>query len=92
MAAIQPPVQRMVLIAKLEEELVAEMGAKARDVVRAKEPLFKELGLEDASERELIDAMAKHPVLLNRPIVAVKKGARRTIRLCRPSETVKELL
>jgi arsenate reductase len=72
--------------------LVAEMGVKAREVVRAKEPLFKELGLEDASERELIDAMAKHPVLLNRPIVAVKKGARRSVRLCRPSETVKELL
>ena len=74
------------------KNLVAEMGAKARDIVRAKEPLFEELGLTTASEKDLIEAMAKHPILINRPIVVVKKGAKRTIRLCRPSETVKELL
>jgi arsenate reductase (glutaredoxin) len=74
------------------KNLVAEMGVKARDVVRAKEPLFKELGLETASEKDLITAMAKHPILVNRPIVAVKKGSKRTVRLCRPSETVKEML
>src|SRR5579872_7198687 len=74
------------------KNLVAEMGAKARDIVRAKEPLFEELHLKDAGEKELIEAMAKHPILVNRPIVVVKKGAKRTIRLCRPSETVKELL
>lgn len=74
------------------KKLVAEMGAKARDVVRAKEPLFKELGLENATDSALIDAMVKHPILVNRPIVSVKKGSKRTTRLCRPSETVKELL
>jgi arsenate reductase len=32
--------------------------------------------------------MAQHPILLNRPIVITPKGAK----LCRPSETVAEIL
>jgi arsenate reductase len=74
------------------ETLVARAGAKARDIVRAKEPLFAELKLEGASENTLIAAMAKHPILMNRPIVEVKKGSKTIARLCRPSETVGELL
>jgi arsenate reductase-like glutaredoxin family protein len=33
--------------------------------------------------------MAKHPILMNRPIVEVEGGA---VKLCRPSDVVKELL
>lgn len=63
-------------------------------LVRRKEPLFRELGLdgEDIGDEELLAAMAAHPVLLNRPVVVVKSGGKITGRLCRPSETVKALL
>ena len=71
------------------EAILARMNASARSIVREKEPLFRELALENANERELIDAMVKHPILMNRPIVDVEGGP---VRLCRPSETVKELL
>ena len=71
------------------EAILARMNARAHSLVREKEPLFRELELENANERELIDAMVKHPILVNRPIVEVDGGA---VRLCRPSETVKELL
>jgi arsenate reductase len=68
--------------------LVAKMGVPVRDVVRTKEALYSELKLEKASDSELLDAMAKHPVLLNRPIVTTPKGTK----LCRPSESVAEIL
>ena len=74
------------------KSLIAQTGGTAREIVRAKEPLFAELGLEKASEAKLIDAMAKHPILMNRPIVVVKKKGRGVARLCRPAETVKALL
>jgi arsenate reductase (glutaredoxin) len=74
--------------------LVGYMNVPTRSIVRSKEPLFRELGLddEDVTERELLDAMAKHPVLINRPIVVVQTDGKITARLCRPSETVKTLL
>ena len=40
------------------------------------------------TDGELIDAMLAHPILINRPIVMTEKG----VRLCRPSETVLDLL
>jgi arsenate reductase len=74
--------------------LVDRMNISTRSVVRNKEPLFRELGLDgkDVTENELLDAMAEHPILINRPIVVVKIGSNITARLCRPSETVKLLL
>jgi len=74
--------------------LVNRMNVPVRSIVRSKEPLFRELGLDgkDVTEDELLDAMAEHPILLNRPIVVVQNGSNTTVRLCRPSETVKALL
>jgi arsenate reductase len=74
--------------------LIERMDIPVRKVVRAKEPLFRELGLDnaDVGEDELLDAMAEHPVLINRPIVVVQSNGRITARLCRPSELVKSLL
>ncbi len=69
--------------------LLARMKVSARSIVREKETLFRELKLENASDRVLIDAMAKHPILMNRPIVEIEGGV---AKLCRPSETVKALL
>lgn len=70
--------------------LIAEMGVPAKDVVRWKQKEeVAQAGISEASpDVALIRAMAEHPVLLNRPIVQTKKG----IKLCRPSETVVELL
>ena len=69
--------------------LLARMRVPARSIVRDKETLFGDLGLQKAGERELIEAMAKHPILMNRPIVEIEGGA---VKLCRPSDVVKELL
>ncbi len=68
--------------------LVKQMNVPVRDIVRIKEALYSELKLETASDDELLAAMAAHPILLNRPIVTTPKGTR----LCRPSETVLELI
>jgi arsenate reductase len=70
--------------------LVKRMGAKLSDVVRWKEPIAGELGLDkdSSSDDELLDAMMAHPILINRPIVVTDDA----VKLCRPSETVKELL
>jgi arsenate reductase len=68
--------------------LVERMGVPVRDVVRWKEKLVSELNIEGADDGALLDAMAAHPILMNRPIVITPKGAK----LCRPSETVAEIL
>jgi arsenate reductase len=68
--------------------LVKAMNVPVRDVVRTKESLYSDLKLETVDDDTLLAAMAMHPILLNRPIVTTPKGTR----LCRPSETVEELL
>jgi len=72
------------------EELIDAMGIPPREVLRRKGTPYDDLGLDDASltEADLIDAMMKHPILINRPIVVSPKG----VKLCRPSEVVLELL
>jgi len=71
-------------------ELVKAMGTGARGLLREKETLCAELGLDDpaVSDAKLLDAMAAHPVLINRPLVVTPKGAK----LCRPPELVQEIL
>ncbi len=68
--------------------LLAAMQAPVRDVVRSKEALYAELGLADADDEALVDAMLAHPVLINRPIVVTALGTK----LCRPSEVVLDIL
>src|SRR5690242_7438190 len=70
------------------EKLIGKMGVTVRDVVRTKEAEYRKLGLENASDAQLLKAIAAHPILLNRPIVVTDKGAK----LCRPPELVHELL
>jgi arsenate reductase len=70
-------------------KLVKRMGAKVSDIVRWKEPIATELGLDkNSGDDALLDAMQAHPILINRPIVVTDDA----VKLCRPSETVKELL
>jgi arsenate reductase len=60
------------------------------DILRRSGTPFDELGLDDAklSEEQLLDAIDKHPILIQRPIVVTEKGTR----LCRPAERVNEVL
>lgn len=70
--------------------LIAAMGITPRDLLRQKGTPHDELGLGDAkwSDDQLIDFMIEHPILINRPIVETSLGTK----LCRPSETVLEIL
>jgi arsenate reductase len=68
--------------------LVKKMKGTLRDVVRTKEKIYSDLKLDQADDDTLLAAMVTHPILLNRPIVTTPKGTK----LCRPSETVEELL
>jgi arsenate reductase len=74
----------------LLKQLIARMGLSVRSVLREKGTPFNDLGLGDTglSDDQLLDAMMSHPILINRPIVVTSKG----VRLCRPSETVIDLL
>jgi arsenate reductase (glutaredoxin) len=71
-------------------ELIARAGITPRDLLREKGAPFAELGLDnpDLSDAALIDAMMAHPILINRPLVVSPTG----VKLCRPSETVRDLL
>ena len=68
--------------------MISDAGITVRDAVRKRESLYGELGLESASDDELLDAMAEHPILIERPFVVTDKGTR----LARPLDTVREIL
>ncbi|MDT5196899.1 MAG: hypothetical protein QOH20_3653, partial [Mycobacterium sp.] len=69
-------------------ELITDAGIDVRSAVRRREALYAELGLADASDDELLDAMAEHPILIERPFVTTAKGTR----LARPIDSVREIL
>ena len=70
--------------------LIAAMGVPVRAVLREKGTPYAELGLDDPkwSDEQLIGFMLQHPILINRPIVVTPLGTM----LCRPSETVLDIL
>lgn len=70
--------------------LFAAAGLTPRDAMRVKNTPAEELGLldEGVDDEAIIEAMVAHPILVERPIVASPKG----VRLCRPKETVLDLL
>ncbi|MRG99587.1 arsenate reductase (glutaredoxin) [Xanthomonas sontii] len=72
------------------QTLAAASGLPLRDLMRQKGTPYAELGLDDPTldDGALLEAMLQHPILLNRPIVVSPLGTR----LCRPSETVLEIL
>jgi arsenate reductase len=71
------------------KDILAKTGLSARDVLRKREPVYKELDLgnRELSEDELVALMVEHPALMQRPIVL--KGDRGV--LARPIEKVREL-
>lgn len=82
---LKTPISRHDLVA-----LIHDAGLSVRDALRTKEPLYLELGLDDAAmdDEALLDAMLANPILINRPFVRTDKGAR----LCRPAQRVSDLL
>jgi arsenate reductase len=82
---LKHPPTRDVLI-----DLIQAMSITVRDLLRRKGTPYDELKLDDPawSDDQLIGFMLEHPILINRPIVVTPRGTR----LCRPSETVLELL
>lgn len=79
-----PPSRRMLA------ELIARMRIPVRALLREKGTPYHALGLGDPQLRDdqLLDAMIAHPILINRPIVVTSVG----VRLCRPSESVLDIL
>jgi arsenate reductase len=69
-------------------KMIRDAGIDVRAAVRKRESLYSELNLADASDDELLDAMAEHPILIERPFVVTDKGTR----LARPIDTVREIL
>lgn len=82
---LKTPPSRALLV-----QMIARMGLSPRALLREKGTPYADLGLNNTelSEDALIDAMMEHPILINRPIVVSPQG----VRLCRPSETVLDLL
>jgi arsenate reductase len=70
--------------------LIERMGLTPRELAREKGTPFHELGLgaADVTDAQMIDAMMEYPILINRPIVVSPLG----VKLCRPSETVLDIL
>lgn len=71
-------------------DVVRRLGTSPRACLRTGEAPYEELGLADAnkSDAELIDAMAAHPILIERPIVLAGDKAV----IGRPPERVREVL
>ena len=72
------------------DEILTQLGLEPRDLMRRKEAAYQELGLDDPglSRAALIQAMAEHPILIERPIVV--NGAKAA--LGRPPESVLDIL
>ncbi|MBJ7501777.1 MAG: arsenate reductase (glutaredoxin) [Sphingopyxis sp.] len=69
-------------------QLFADAGVAPRDALRLRGTDAEERGLKDASDDEIIAAMAANPAYVERPFVETDKGAR----LCRPQDRVHEIL
>lgn len=71
-------------------QMIRAAGLTVRQALRQKGTPYAELGLDDESltDDQLLDAMLRHPILINRPFVVTGLGTR----LCRPSEAVLDIL
>lgn len=92
-AGVEPSIVDYVKTPPAASEIKAalkQMGLAPRALLRQRGTPYEALGLDDPklTDAALIAAMAKHPILIERPVVRSKKGTR----LCRPPERVKEIL
>ncbi len=68
--------------------LYVDAGITPRQGLRTRGSAAEEMGLLDATDDAILDAMARDPKLIERPLVRTEKGAR----LCRPQDVVREIL
>jgi len=92
-AGIEPTVVEYLDHPPAREQLAAMIkaaGLTVREAMRQKGTPYAELGLENEklTDGELLDAMMRHPILINRPFVVTSRGTK----LCRPSELVLDIL
>ena len=82
---LKNPPSREILV-----KMIADAGLTVREAIREKGTPFAELGLDNPalSDDQLVDAMLKDPILINRPFVLTPLGTR----LSRPSEIVLDIL
>lgn len=71
-------------------KMIKDAGLTVRQAIREKETSYTELGLDDPAltDDQLLEAVLKDPILLNRPFVMTPMGTR----LARPSEVVLDIL
>lgn len=69
-------------------QLYRDAGMRPADGLRLRGTDAQERGLPEASDDDILDAMAADPRLIERPLVETAKG----VRLCRPKELVEEIL
>lgn len=92
-AGIEPDVIEYLKTPPSRSELarmIADAGLTVREAIRKKGTPYEELGLDnpDLTDDQLLDAMLRDPILINRPFVVTPLGTR----LSRPSETVLDIL
>ncbi|PKA38801.1 arsenate reductase (glutaredoxin) [Rhizobium sullae] len=82
---LQTPPSRAELV-----RMIVDAGLTVRQAIREKDTPYAALGLDDPTltDDQLLDAMLKDPILINRPFVVTPLGAR----LARPSEVVLDIL
>lgn len=68
--------------------LYADAGISPRQGLRTRGSPAEELGLLNADDDTILDAMIREPILIERPLVRTEKG----VRLCRPQDVVREIL
>ena len=69
-------------------QILEKLSLKPSQFIRKTERVYAELSLVSASEEELLEAMLKYPILIERPVVITHKEAR----IGRPPENILEIL
>jgi arsenate reductase len=69
-------------------QLYRDAGLTPQQGLRTRGTDAEERGLPQASDSEVLAAMASEPILIERPLVETDKG----VRLCRPQDKVHEIL
>jgi arsenate reductase len=88
---IEPTIVQYLKTPPTRDELagmIADAGIEVRTAVRKRESLYAELDLAGATDDQLLDALAEHPILIERPFVVTPNGTR----LARPIDAVREIL
>jgi len=72
------------------QKLLQDMGMKPRDILRRRGTPYEELNLDNPAltDGDILDALGKHPILMERPVVVTARGTR----VCRPADLVNDLL